>query len=158
MEGYFCASIGRLSYSFTFHVHSSHFQHGFIQCQFTSLQLNVIVILQLKQPISPSRYLSLPPKLLLGCSVERGIPLLSLCFTQQKNPTTLYFCAYKTGFPFFESPWQPLPVPAAGQIHLIWMLVTRSTHSIASRHLPQEKAACHSSLLPFLDSPCLINP
>lgn len=71
-------------------MHSSHFQHGFIQCQFTSLQLNVVVILELKQPIPPSCYLYLPPKLLLGCSVEIGIPLLSLCFTQPKKPTMLF--------------------------------------------------------------------
>lgn len=39
-KDFFSASIRRLSYSFTSHVHSSHFQRGFIHHQFTSIQLN----------------------------------------------------------------------------------------------------------------------
>lgn len=52
-KDFFPASIRRLSYSFTSDVHSSHFQRGFIQCQFTSVQLKAAIILQLKQLRSP---------------------------------------------------------------------------------------------------------
>lgn len=109
-------------------------------------------------PIPPSHHSSLPPQLLPGRLLETGMPLLSLCFTQPKNPTTFYFPACKTGFPFLESSWQPSPVPAPGWIRLIWTLVTRSMRSIASRDSPQEKKPCRGSLLPFLDNPCLIHP
>lgn len=87
--------------------------------------------------IQPSCHPSLSPQLLPEHSVETDInttphPPAFVLFSQ-KNPTMLYFSACKTGFPFLESPWQPSPMPAPGWIHLIWMLVTRSTRSIASR-------------------------
>lgn len=80
------------------------------------------------------------------------MPLLSLCFTQSKNLTTLCFSVCKTGFPFIESPWQPLPMPTSCQAQLIQTLVTRSVCGTASRVTRGEEEA----LLPFLSS--LIHP
>lgn len=65
---------------------------------------------------------------------------LNFGFTLTKKP---HLSAFKTGFPSLESPWQPSPLPAPGWIRLSWMLVTRSTRSIASRDSPCEKQPCH---------------
>lgn len=78
--------------------------------------------------------------------------LFSACFTQSKNPCTLFLC--KTGFPFLESPWQPSPMPASGLIQPIWTLVTRGMCGISSGVSTGEEEAW----LPFLSNHCLIHP
>lgn len=82
------------------------------------------------------------------------MPLLSLCLTQSKNPTTPCFSVCKTSFPFFESSWRPLPVPASGLTQLIWTLVTRGMCGTPSRVATGQEEA----LLPFPSSHNWIHP
>lgn len=124
---FFSASFRRLCYSFTFHVHSSLFRSGLYSLPAYIRSGECHCYSAAETTVFPLPAAETSTGTFTG---NRHMPPQPLFYSAKKPHHTISLLVRQ--FSFLESPWQTLPVTAPGQIHLIWLLVTSTMHSIAS--------------------------